>query len=144
MIRERFARWPLALERLHSRRLGRCPLRRQFFFRSSRLQLFKLKLHLLQQSILALRARAVQLSPQLLDLELEVIDQRGFGLRFQPRGALGKDHRMRRGKISGKRFGVSHVEDGITSIAIRNQKLQPTDVGRHVCCGCRQSMPDNR
>jgi hypothetical protein len=39
-------------------------------------QLFKLKLHLLQQSRLAFRAGAVKLAAQLLDLELEMADQR--------------------------------------------------------------------
>jgi hypothetical protein len=98
----------------------------QFIFGRSCFQLLKLKLHLLQQPSLALRAAAVNLTTQLLDLELEVADQRGLSLgarrnrlRFQPCGALGKDHRMCCGKVSRERFGSGHVNDGITSITIR-------------------------
>jgi hypothetical protein len=43
-------------------------------------QLFKLKLHLLQQSRLALRAAAVKLTAQLLDLKLEIANQGHLGL----------------------------------------------------------------
>ena len=107
---ERLAGRPLALEGLHGLRPRRRLLGRQFVFRRRRLQLFQLKLHLLQQSRLLLRARAVKLPAQLLDLEPVVGDQRfragihrlrasrnGFG--FQARSPLGKDHRMRGGKI---------------------------------------------
>ena len=84
-------------------------------------------LHLLQQARLALRAGAVKLAPQLLDLELEMTDERfrarqvrlgvgslglgarrfGLGarcnrLRLHAGSALGKYHRMRVGKIGRK------------------------------------------
>ena len=71
MLGERLARRPLALERLHGLRPRRRLLGRQFVFGRRRLQLFELKLHLLEQSRLALRAGAVELAAQLLDLELE-------------------------------------------------------------------------
>jgi len=78
MIGEGLARRPLAPERLY----GLCPGRRllgcQFIFRCDSFQLFELKLHLFQQACFVLRAAAVQLAPQLLDLELEVADQ-SFG-----------------------------------------------------------------
>ena len=77
MIGERFARGPLALERLYRLRPRRRFLGRQLVFGRCRLQLFELKLHLLQQPRLALRAAAVKLPAQLLDLKLEMGDQ-GF------------------------------------------------------------------
>ena len=76
MIGERFARRPLALEGLDGLRPRRRLLGRQLIFGRRRLQLFELKLHLLQQPRLALRAAAVKLAAQLLDLELEMADQR--------------------------------------------------------------------
>jgi hypothetical protein len=45
-------------------------------------------------------------------------------LGLQTRGALGKDQRMRGGKIGGKRFRGGHDDDGITSITMR--KLKPS------------------
>jgi hypothetical protein len=94
---------------------------------ASSLQLFELKLHLLKQPRLALRARAVERAAQLLDLKLVVGDQRGAGIgelgfRFEPRGALGNDHRVRGGKICRERFRGSHAKDRITSVAMRKQK----------------------
>ena len=148
MVRERFAGRPLALERLH----GLCPrcrlLGRQFILGCCRFQLFELKLHLFQQPRLALRARAIELAPQLLDLELEMADERfrarqirlGIGrfgtsigepgLRLNAGGALGKDQRMRSGKISGKQFAGGHADDGITSVTICKPKnvTPPTSV----------------
>jgi hypothetical protein len=41
------------------------------------------------------------------------------GLRLN---ALGKDQRVRSGKISRKRFARGHAEDGITSLTIRKPK----------------------
>ena len=71
MIGERLAGRPLALERLDGLRPRRRLLGRQFIFGRGRFQLFELKLHLLQQPRLALRAGAIELAPQLLDLEPE-------------------------------------------------------------------------
>ena len=159
MIGERLARRPLALERLDGLRLRRRLLGRQFVFGRGCLQLFELKLHLLQQPRLALRAAAVKLAPQLLDLELEVADQ-GFGAPSRRQLPLWRSpqplplqaaRRARRGSSHARRQdrwgaiqSVGHDDDGITSITIRKPKPHPTDVGRHVSCGCRQSIPDNR
>ncbi|HLY90474.1 MAG TPA: hypothetical protein VKQ27_15940 [Acetobacteraceae bacterium] len=68
-----------------------------------------------EQSCLALRAVAVKLAPQLLDLKLEMSDQRFrirvHGLRtsrnrlgFQTPSALRQDHRVSGGEIGRKRF----------------------------------------
>jgi hypothetical protein len=51
-------------------------LRRQFVFGCVRLQIFELKLHLLEQPGLAFRAAAVELAPELLDLQLQSCNQR--------------------------------------------------------------------
>ena len=111
MLGEWFTRWPPALERLYALRPRRRLLGRQLILGRRRLQLFELKLHLLQQPRLALRASAVKLPLQLLDLQLVVGDQCGFrtgigelGFRLETGGALGKDHRMRSGKIGWQRF----------------------------------------
>ena len=115
MIREGLAGRPLALEGLDGLCPRRCLLGPQFILGSRCLQLFELKLHLFQQARLALRAGAIELAPQLLDLELEMADERfrarqirlGVGcfgtsngkpcLRFNASDALGKDKRMRSG-----------------------------------------------
>jgi hypothetical protein len=86
------------------------------------------------------RAGAIELAPQLLDLELEMADERfrarqirlgvgcfgtsngELGLRLNASGALGKDQRMRGGKIGGERFASGHADDGITSLTIRKPK----------------------
>ncbi|MDA9537022.1 hypothetical protein ACM41_12345 [Bradyrhizobium sp. CCBAU 21362] len=65
-----FAEGPYAL-RSQRRLLGR-----QFILRGGYLQFFEPKLHLLQQPYRAFRTGAIQLAPQLLDLELVVADQR--------------------------------------------------------------------
>src|SRR6516225_4675653 len=62
------------LERLHGLR-PRSLLGRQFILGRRRFQLFELKLHLVQQPRLTLRARAVERPAQLLDLELEMADE---------------------------------------------------------------------
>ena len=76
MGRKGFAGWPLTLKRLYGLCSRRLLLGCQLIFSRCRFQLFKLKLHLLQQSRLAFRAGAVKLAAQLLDLELEMADQR--------------------------------------------------------------------
>ena len=86
MIGERFARRPLALERFDCLCLGRCILGRQFVLGRCRLQIFELKLHLIQQPRRALRARPVKLTPQFLDRQLEMDDQR-FRVRVHSLGA---------------------------------------------------------
>src|SRR5271170_4981464 len=124
-----FERRPPALERFD--RL--CPPRRlfgrQFVLGRCCLQIFELKLHLIQQPRRPLRTRPVELTPQFLDRQLEMGDQgfaagkirlrigrfglgdRGIGLgncsiglSREARLALREDHRMRGGEIGRKRF----------------------------------------
>ena len=122
MIGEWLARRPLALERLYRLRPGYRFLGRQLVLGRRRFQIFQLKFHLLQQPRFALRAAAVKSPPKLLDLKLEMGDQRfGAGvhrlgasrnrLRCHARGVLGQAggslrdyHRMRGGKIGWQRF----------------------------------------
>jgi len=93
----------------HAARPGHGFLGQKLILGRGRFQLFELKLHLLQQPRLALRAGAVKLAPQLLDLELEVADEcfrarqvrlgigrfgtgiGELGLRLSAGGALGLD-----------------------------------------------------
>src|SRR5689334_24083383 len=111
MLGERLTGRPLALERLHGLRPRRRLLGRQLILGRRRLQLLKLKLHLLQQPRLTLRASAVKLPLQLLDLQFVVGDKCDFrtgigelGFRLETGGALGNDHRVRSGKIGRQRF----------------------------------------
>jgi len=76
MIGERFARRTLALERFDRLCPERCVLGRQFILGRGRLHIFELKLHLIQQPRRTLRARPVELTPQLFDRQLEMGDQR--------------------------------------------------------------------
>ena len=78
-----------------------------------------------------------------------VVGGLGLGARrnrlgFKPGGALGADQRMRGGKIGGERFRGGHAAMESHPSPSASQKHQPTDVGRHVSCGCLQSMPDKR
>jgi hypothetical protein len=67
------------------------------------------------------------------------------GLCLHTRGAFRQDHRMSGRKIGWKRFSrVFHAAKESYSPAITKPKPQPTEVGRQVCCGFRQSMPDSR
>ena len=129
MIGKRLARGPLALERFDRLCPRRRLLGRQFVLGRCRLQIFELKLHLIQQPRRPLRARPVELTPQFLDRQLEMGDQgfaagqirlrigrfglgdRGIGrgscsigLSREARMALREDHRMRGGEIGWKRF----------------------------------------
>jgi len=155
VLGERLARRPTALVRCHQRIPAR--LRCGFLvFGGPRLQVLQLQLQLVEQPRLVLRARAVQLTPQLLDRQLQVRDQSlaggvdGLGIggvRFgrHPRGALGEDHRVRGGEVGGERCGCGHHQ-GIESYPLPGAKPEPhpTDVGRQVFCGLRQSMPSSR
>jgi hypothetical protein len=90
MVRERLAGRPRALERLD----GLCARRRllgcHFILGCRRFQLFELKLHLLQQPRLALRAGAIELAPQLLDLELEMANERFRTRQISSRKVIGR------------------------------------------------------
>ncbi len=142
MIGERLASRSLALERLD----GLSPVRglfgRQLVFGRRCFQVFELQLHLLQQPRLALRAAAVKLPAQLLDLKLEMADQcfrarqirLGIGrfgaginelnLRLKAGRALGNNHRMRSGKIGWQRFKLQcHATTESYSLAAAKKKL---------------------
>jgi hypothetical protein len=163
MIGERLARRPPALERLYCLRPGRRLLSRQLVLGRCRLQVFQLKFHLLQEPRLALRARPIDFAPQLLDLKLEMGDQRfaagqvrlgigrfGFGshcisLRHDSRVTLRQNHRMSGGKIGWQRFKLRcHSARESYSSATSKQNRHPTEVGRQVSCGFRQSIPDSK
>ncbi|MBB6414154.1 hypothetical protein HNQ71_006863 [Mesorhizobium sangaii] len=154
---ERLARRPLALERFDQLRLRRSFLGRQLVLCRGRLKVLQLQFHLRQEPFLALRAAAVEFAPQLLDLQLEVCDQRFCrgahrlstrrnGLRLHARGPLGEDHRMGASKIGRKRIkGGFHRRERITSSPrSQRQNRYPIDVGRQVSCGFRQSIPESR
>jgi hypothetical protein len=67
------------------------------------------------------------------------------GLGFHAGGALGEDHRMSGGKIGWQRFKFRcHSTRESYSSATSKQNCHPTEVGRHVACGLRQSIPESR
>lgn len=76
----------------HRLRPGRGFLGRQLVLGGRRLQIVQLHLELVEQPRLPLRAAAVELTPQLLDLQRQMGDQRlcAGGLRLHP-GGLGPD-----------------------------------------------------
>ncbi len=76
MLGERLARAALAAERGDIGGLGRRLLGREFILRRRRFQFFELQFHLIEQPRAALRALAVNLPPELLDLQLQMHDQR--------------------------------------------------------------------
>jgi hypothetical protein len=58
---------------------------------------------------------------------------------------LGQDHRMSSGKIGWQSFKRRcHKVTESYSSATAKQNCHPTDVGRHVSCGFRQSIPESR
>jgi hypothetical protein len=79
MLRERFARRPLARERRNGRRLGGGPLGGELVLGGRRFQLLQLQFQLIDQPRGALRALAKALAVELLDLELQMCDQRLVG-----------------------------------------------------------------
>ena len=129
---------PLALERAHGLRLFGCLLGDELILGRGRLELLQLQFQLIEQPRRAFRARSIERPSQLLDLELQMGDQRlgarqlrlrirCFGeLRFrdQARRTLGDNHRMRGGEIGRKRFsGDFHKPNGITFAIKFNDKL---------------------
>ena len=110
MLGEWLARRPLALEGLDGLCADRRRLGRQFILSRRCFQVVKLQLHLIQQPGFAFRPAAVKLPPQLLDLQLQMGNQRfrrgvhrlrasRSGFRPNPRGALCEDHCMGGGNI---------------------------------------------
>ena len=151
-------------------RPGRSLLGRQLVLGRGRLQVFEPKLHLIEQPRLVLRARPIEFAPQLLDPKLQMGNQRFaagkirlsigrfglgsrrmslgsrcIGLGQEARSALRPDHRVSGGKIGWQRFkfrGHSATESYSSKTAKQNR--HPTEVGRQVSCGWRQSIPDSR
>ena len=75
MLGKGLARRPLAGEGRHVRGLGRGDLGGDFVLGGRGLQFLQLQLHLVQQPDRALRARAIELALELLDLQLQMRDQ---------------------------------------------------------------------
>jgi hypothetical protein len=86
MLRERFARRPLARERRHGRRLGGGPLGGELVLGGRRFQLLQLQFQLIDEARGALRALAEALAVELLDLELQMRDQCLVGRQLRPGG----------------------------------------------------------
>ena len=162
MFRERLADRPLALKGFDCGR-GRSAFRRKFILGRVGLRILQLHLQLVDEPLLAFRARAIERATQLFDLQPQPRDQRvgaGCGrlavgqVRFRLRRArlarkpprlLGEDQRMRADEIGGERIErVRHVrrESYWRGFVCKNR--QPTAVGRQVFCGIRQSMPSMR
>ncbi len=158
MLRERLAGGPPAGERAVPSCRGRGPLGGELILRRRRLELLKFEFHLVQKARAALAALAVDFASHLLDREPQMRDQSlGAGspaLRLNesrlaasevglsapgpgasaPRrhpGVPGDGHERRRADSPpsvGTFFGMSH----------------PAAPGRHVRCGCRQSMASSK
>ena len=134
---KRLSRRSPALEgRDYARR--RCALRRQFVLGRGGFGVLQLQLQLFKQTLLALRAHAVERALQLLDLKLEMGDQRvglgsgvaalvALGLRREPCCPLGQNHRMRGGEIERECFGVVwHKRRESQRLKIASQIVTPT------------------
>ena len=69
---------------------------------------------------------------------------RCIGLGHDARVTLRQDHRMSGGKIGWQiQFAMSLGEESYSS-ATSKQNRHPTEVGRQVSCGFRQSIPDSK
>jgi hypothetical protein len=127
MVGELLSNRPLALEGFDGGR-GRGALRRQLVLDRVGLRVLQLHFQLVEQSLLAFRAHAVERATQLLDLQLQPrdrgdgagggrlgLDQIGFSLRRtrlarQPHRSFGEDQRMRGDEIGGERINrVGHA-----------------------------------
>jgi hypothetical protein len=130
MIREQFAGRPFARERRHGGGFGHRHFGGKFVLRRRGLQFLQRQFKLIQQPRGTLRARAIAVTVQLLDLQLQMGDQRlvvgglGFGdgrLRFRdnPSAALDDQCRFQRFDVIWQSFNTSfHKADGITKSAI--------------------------
>ena len=100
-------REPLDLRGL--RRLLRRLLRRQLVLRRARLELVELEFELVEQTLLALRARAEELPPQLLDRQLQ-------------EGDLGFRVRHLRRRDGSPRLGLGRLGLGLRSLGFRRRR----------------------
>jgi hypothetical protein len=127
IFRERLPDRPLALKGFDGGR-GRSAFRRKFILGRVGLRILQLHLQLVDEPLLAFRARAIERATQLFDLQPQPRDQRigagcgrlrmgeiGFRLRRarlarKPRRPLGEDQRMRGDQIGGERIKrVRHI-----------------------------------
>jgi hypothetical protein len=68
-----------------------------------------------------------------------------IGLGYDARVSLRQDQRMSGGKIRWQRLKFRHHSATESySSKTSKQNRQPTEVGRHVSCGLRQSIPESR
>ena len=164
---ERLAARPAPREPLDLARSRRRPLGRQLVLGRARLQLVELKLQLVEKPLLALRAPAIHLAPQLLDGQLEERDL-GFSVRDHrrrvrsPRLGLGGLCLGRERLYLGHRKGLpqrayvgsaGHPRQRITAPDSELQQSrhpcrravdQPARDGRQLRTGFRQSIPSSR
>jgi len=138
VVGEGLAHRPLALKRTHPLSLFCRLFGSEFIFGRSRLEFFKFQLQLIEQPRRPPRARPIKRATQLLDLKLEMGNQRfsarllrlGIGrfskpgFRRKPGRALGQDHRMRGGKIGRQLLGAGvHYQMESYSLLKSNGKL---------------------
>lgn len=155
MLREWLAPRSLALEGRNARR-SRNRFRSQLVLGGIGLKILELHLQLVEEPGLAFRARAKQLAPQLLDLQLEPRDQgiraavcglrQGRGsLGLQARGPLRQDHHMGGGKVGRERFRCGcHTPIESHPPPPARAFPYPVALGRQDFCGIRQSIPSSR
>ncbi len=123
MVRERLAGRPLARERRHPRGFGRRHFGGKFVLGRRALQFLQRQLKLIQKPRGALRARAIAITVQLLDLQLQMGDQRlVIGLLSPGGGSLrasDNQGRFQRFDVVWQGSNTSfHEADGITKSAI--------------------------
>src|SRR5947209_7299563 len=156
MRREWLARRPPAREGAHlcgcsSLLGGNLILGRRCF------QLLELKLHLVDQSRLALVARAKQVALELLDGQPHIGNQgiraRSFGACLRKLGVPRQQQLLQRLDIVRQRIICAHrankesQDARLVSLQSHNDsqcRNQPAACGRQVCCGSRQSMPSSK
>ena len=166
MIRERLAGRSLARERGHLRGcgFGRGHFGGKFVLGRRGLQFLQRQFKLIQQPRGALGPRAITVAVQLLDLQLQMSDQRlvigcpGSGkAASSPRNPLPRSMTsaafsasISSGRASSRRF---HDADGITKSAICGDFFSaaqnifyayPALCGRQVCCGFLQSIASSK
>ena len=152
---EGLARRPLADEGGDIRGPRGGQLGRDLVFGRGALQLLEAELHLIEQLYGALRALAMERTPQLGDLQLLVRDDglviRGFGaghgeFRFdtqRPR-RRGMQCRLQRVDIVVLRIaGHAGIESQMPPVSLLEIDAQPAARGRNVARGFRQSMPSS-
>ena len=159
MLRERFAGWPLARERRHLRGFSCGHFGRELVLRRRALQFLQRQLQLIQQPCGALRARAIAITVQLLDLQLQMGDQRLVVGLLSPAAAASA-----RATIKAA-FSASTSSDKASTppfmklmeprapaicgdffLVAQNffQPQLPALCGRQVCCGLRQSIASSK